>query len=185
MATRSSKVAADLLMALALRMKVNEASPLTPLHIPEKSNGIADIPSRSFGGTPKWHCKTDDEFLKLFNSHFPLPNQQSWHLYQIPKKLSTCVISILLMKGSEMAEWRRLPAQKTNTGASGSNMSNLWELTLTWRRTQQSFENEPGCSWDLQDERVEENLEENAKLQLDQSLQRSRPLDRRSQWTQE
>ena len=78
MATRSSKVAGPLLMALAIRPKERGASPLTPLHIAGVQNGIGDIPSRSFGGTPEWHCKTDAEFLTLFNSKFPLPNQISW-----------------------------------------------------------------------------------------------------------
>lgn len=145
MATRSSKVAADLLMALALRMKDNEASPLTPLHIPGKNNKIADILSRLFEATPKLHCKTDEEFLQLFNSNFPLPNQQSWQLYKIPTKLSMRVISILLMKDSELAEWRQLPTRRANTGTSGPNMSNLWELTLTWQKTQQNLEKSQGA----------------------------------------
>ena len=93
MATRASRVAGQLLMALALRMKVRETSPLTTLHIAGDQNSIADIPSRSFGGTPKWHCRTDDDFLKLYNSHFPLPKQQSWTVFQIPSALSTRVIS--------------------------------------------------------------------------------------------
>ena len=185
MATRASRVAGQLLMALALRMKVRETSPLTTLHIAGDQNSIADIPSRSFGGTPKWHCRTDDDFLKLYNSHFPLPKQQSWTVFQIPSALSTRVISILLMKGSGMAEWRRLPTPKRNIHESGSRTANLWESTLTWRKKQQVSKHEHESSQDSQPEREEELLAEAAKLELAQSLQRSRPLARRFPWTQE
>ena len=185
MATRASRVAGQLLMALALRMKVRETSPLTTLHIAGDQNSIADIPSRSFGGTPKWHCRTDDDFLKLYNSHFPLPKQQSWTVFQIPSALSTRVISILLMKGSGMAEWRRLPTPKRNIHESGSRTANLWESTLTWRKKQQVSKHEHESSQDSQPERDEELLAEAAKLELAQSLQRSRPLARRFPWTQE
>jgi hypothetical protein len=47
MAARGSRVAGELLRALALRMKVKKVSPLTPLHIEGKLNAMTDIPSRS------------------------------------------------------------------------------------------------------------------------------------------
>ena len=166
-------------------MKIHNASPLTPLHIAGKQNGIADIPSRSFGGTPEWHCKTDIEFIKLFNSHFPLPNQTSWQLYRIPNELSTRVISILLMKDSGMAEWRRLPRSKKNIGKSSTSIAGLWELTLTWRKKRHHSKSKQEYSVDSEQESEEEHMAGNAKLQLAQSLRRSRPLVRRFPWTQE
>ena len=184
MAAKGSRVAGLLLMALALRMKVRATSPLTTLHIAGEQNSIADIPSRSFGGTPQWHCKTDEEFLKLFNSNFPLPNQHSWTLFQIPSALTTRVISILLMKGSGMEEWRRLPTPKPSTGASGKSIANLWEWTLTWRKKQLVSKQEHGSCQGSQPEHDEEHLAEVARLELAQSLQRSRPLARRYPWTQ-
>jgi len=49
MASKSSVVAGQLIRALALRLKVKGASPLTPLHISGVQNAMTDIPSRSFG----------------------------------------------------------------------------------------------------------------------------------------
>ena len=63
----SSKVAGLLLVTLALRLNARQDSPLTPLHISRVENGIGDIPLRYFGGTPEWHCRTNAEFLILFN----------------------------------------------------------------------------------------------------------------------
>lgn len=59
---------------LAPRLQITKASaPLTmQLHIAGVSNSMTDIPSRSFGSEPKWHCKTDDALLTLYNSAFPL-----------------------------------------------------------------------------------------------------------------
>jgi len=180
MATRSSKVAGQLLIALTIRMKESQVSPLTPLHIAGCQNSIGDIPSRSFGGTPEWHCKTDKQFLELFNSKFTLPNQQSWKLFPIPSALSTRVISVLLMKNSGKAEWRRLPKTRKSTVQPGKAIANLWELTLHWRKTQPPLQ--PSSE---QPESGEDTTVEDAKLQLEQSLRLSRPLARRSQWTQE
>jgi len=185
MATRSSKVAGQLLIALAIRMKESQVSPLTPLHIAGRQNSIGDIPSRSFGGTPEWHCKTDKQFLELFNSKFTLPNQQSWKLFRIPSALSTRVISVLLMKNSGMAEWRRLPKTRKSTVQPGKAIANLWELTLHWRKTQPPSQPSSEQPLDLQPESGEDTTVEDAKLQLEQSLRLSRPLARRSQWTQE
>lgn len=52
MAAWHSHVAAHLIRALALQMKISQACLLTPLHIPGKHNAIADIPLRSFGSIP-------------------------------------------------------------------------------------------------------------------------------------
>ena len=97
MVNRSSQVAGPLLVALTIRLKARQALSLTPLHISGVENGIGDIPSRLFGGTPKWHYKTDEEFLTLFNSKYPLPNQNSWALYCIPNSTYVRVISVLWM----------------------------------------------------------------------------------------
>ena len=45
MASRHSRVAARLIRALALRLKLSKASPLTPLQIAGSQNAIMDIPS--------------------------------------------------------------------------------------------------------------------------------------------
>ena len=74
MIAKSSLIAAQLLRALALQLKLKNVSPLTPLHIQGKENSITDIPSRSFGSDPTWYCKTDADLLTLFNNNSPSPS---------------------------------------------------------------------------------------------------------------
>ena len=186
MALRSgSMIAGQLLMALAIRMKEAGVSPLTPLHIQGRQNGIGDIPSRSFGGTPEWYCKTDIEFLTLFKQHFPLPNKQSWTLFHIPSALSMRVISVLLTKHTGMGEWRRLPKINRSIVQPGEAIAGLWELTLLWRKTKPRLPPKSEQSLDSQPESDEDTTVEDAKLQLEQYLRLSRPLARRSHWTQD
>jgi hypothetical protein len=78
LAAKHSKIAIQLVRALALRLQLAKASPLTPLHIAGVDNSMTDIPSQSFGSEPKWYCKTNTDLLTLFNSTFLLPNQASW-----------------------------------------------------------------------------------------------------------
>jgi hypothetical protein len=73
LASQQSPIAMQLLRALALRLHINRASPLTPLHISGVHNAMTDIPSRSFGSEPKWFCQTDADLRTLFNTLFPLP----------------------------------------------------------------------------------------------------------------
>jgi hypothetical protein len=49
MALRKSRVAAQLVRALALRLNIQQTCPLTPVHIPGIKNAQTDISSRSFG----------------------------------------------------------------------------------------------------------------------------------------
>jgi hypothetical protein len=106
MAAKRSLVAAQLLRVLALRLKKTGASPLTPFHVSGYENAMADIPSRSWGSEPKWHCKTDSNLLTLFNCTFPLPNQASWTVYCPSFDISMHMISMLQMTVSSMEEWR-------------------------------------------------------------------------------
>ena len=50
--SRCLHIAENLIQALALRLKMQCACPLTPIHIAGKRNAISDIPSRSFGSNP-------------------------------------------------------------------------------------------------------------------------------------
>jgi len=183
MASQRSKVAGGLLRALALRMRVRRSSPLIPLHIPGQQNKIADLPSRSFGGTPEWHCPTDTQFLTLFNDYFPLPQQQSWQLFHLSPEVSTRVISLLQMRDTEMDVWRRLPQIGRRVGPIGKSTANLWEWTLTFRSTPRPSKQKCAYSPDLPHEQEAEHLAAAAKLQLQQFLRRSQPLARRSRWT--
>ena len=47
MASKKSKIAAQLVRALALRLNVKQSCPLTLVHIPGIKNALTDIPSRS------------------------------------------------------------------------------------------------------------------------------------------
>ena len=95
-------VAGQLVRALALRLKMTGASPLTPLHIAGVQNAMTDIPSRSFGSENKWHCKNDAELLNLFNSQFPLPNQAFWSIYRPSRGIYIRVLSVLQMQVTSM-----------------------------------------------------------------------------------
>ncbi|EJK43807.1 hypothetical protein THAOC_37712 [Thalassiosira oceanica] len=74
-AAHSKGPAGELIMALAIRQRVQRASPLTPAHLPGELNAMADCASRSFGYKTEWKCESNDEFLTLFNRTFPLPEQ--------------------------------------------------------------------------------------------------------------
>jgi hypothetical protein len=135
MAAKGSMVAGQLLRALALRLKQRHVSPLTPLHIAGVKNAMTDIPSRSFGSEPKWHCTDDNDLLTLFNSSFPLPNQNSWTVFRISSAISMRLISVLRMQAFSMDEWRRLPRPGKHTGRVGPRIANLFEWTLTYRES--------------------------------------------------
>ena len=180
MASRHLRVAAQLLRELAMRLKQSDTCPLTQVHIPGKQNQMTDIPSCAFGSVAEWHCKTHDELLTLFNSKFPLPGQASWTVFQISSELATRVISVLLMRPTTLAEWRRLPKSGKHIGSIGKPMSGLWEWTLTFRECPTSTESGSlQDSWRGCDRGV---TVEDAASRLAQSLALSRPLARRSLW---
>ena len=180
MASKKSRVAAQLVRALALRLNISRSCPLTPVHIPGVENALTDIPSRSFGSVAEWHCKSDNDLLTLFNSKFPLPNQASWTVFKFDTRVTTRVISALQMKGITLDEWQRLPTIGKHIGQIGPNMSNLWDWTLTYR----------GCSTRPKCVSSQGSPPESDKVstagasasRLEQSLALSRPLDRRSRW---
>ena len=183
MASRKSRVAAQLVRALALRLNIQQTCPLTPVHIPGVENALTDIPSRSFGSVKEWECKSDTDFLTLFNTKFPLPQQASWTVFQFGSKMITRVISALRMTGIMLAEWQRLPRIGKHTGQIGRGMSGLWDWTLLYRgsSTRPECAHLPGsphgsgraCS------------EGESASRLERSLALSRPLDRRSRWCAE
>jgi hypothetical protein len=134
LASKSSVIAARLIHALSLRMKQTHACPITTLHIPGKENAISNIPSRSFGSVPAWHCTSHKIVLTLFNSTFPLPQQNSWTVFQPTSKICTRLTSLMLTKHSTLDEWRRLPNVGQHIGCTGAATANLWEWTLTFRK---------------------------------------------------
>lgn len=182
MAAKRSLVAAQLLRALALRLKTKGASPLTPFHVAGCENAMADIPSRSWGSEPQWTCKTDNQLLTLFNLKFPLPTQMSWSVYRPSFAICMRVISVLRMRAFSMEEWRRLPEIGTYIGAIGPRTPRLWEWTLTFRRSPSKIPSvsSPG----LPPESAAGTTVEDTKSLLAQSVKLSRPLARRSLWSE-
>ena len=182
LAAKSSKIAMQLIRALALRLHLSQTSPLIPLHIAGIDNAMTDIPSRSFGSNPQWHCTSHSEFLTLFNKTFPLPLQASWTVYQVSSGISTRVTSILLMQDFIADEWRRLPKRGKSIGIVGSPMSHLWEWTHIYKKQTMCSPFDSSLA-SLQESEVEPMGGE-SKSQLAQSVARLRPLARRSPWSQ-
>ena len=180
MAVRRSKIAAQLVRALALRMAQAQCSPLTPLHVAGAENDIADIPSRSFGSEPKWFCETDEDLRRLFNKDFPLPQKNSWTVFQVSPEISMRVISVLRMRHTSLAEWRRLKPIGTHTGAIGATMSDLWASTLGSKARPTTTAS--ARSRDSPPEREPGTTAADARSRLTQFQRRSRPLARRSPW---
>ena len=180
LASRQSKIAAQLVRALVLRVKLNKACPLTPVHIPGCENLMTDIPSRSFGSVKQWHCKTDLDLLTLFNATFPLPQQNSWTVFQLSSKVATRVTSVLRTTATTLEEWRRLPRIGRHIGQTGAPMSHLWAWSLTFRSAGSSPASD--SSQVLRGEYDKAVLEEGSGSRLLRSLRLSQPLDRRSRW---
>jgi hypothetical protein len=180
LASKRSDAAMQLIRALALRLQVKKASPLTTLHIEGSQNSMTDIPSRSFGGVKKWYCANDSDFLTMYNSMFPLPNQESWTLFRLSSKIATKIISILQTKAIDADAWRRLPKPGKLIGPIGNASSNLWAWTLTYRgsTTSPAPASSPGSLLAS----APETSGADARSQLKQFLQLSRPLARRSPW---
>ena len=139
------KQAQNLLRWQALRQRWTRRGPADCDHIPGLSNGLGDIPSRSYEeGFPE--ASDDDAFLADFSHRFPLPPQLgSWRLAQPPTAVTSAIYSLL--QGTRDSTTH--PA--TSSGAAGLGLpvslaNTLFSLTsnpttTTW--------NESTCSWPL------------------------------------
>ena len=170
----------QLVRALSLQLKKSGASLLTPLHIAGEENSMTDIPSRSFGSNIAWFCKNYTDLLNLFNKIPPLPNQASWTIFSSSNAASIKVISVLRMHHFKMGEWLQLKNAGKHVGKIGVPLSDLWECSLGYRMPHTS--SKLGASQASQLAYARATMVEENKLQLAQSLGRSRPLARRSIW---
>jgi hypothetical protein len=187
LASQKSLAAEHFVQALILQLKTNKTCQLTTLHIEGKQNAIADIPSRSFGSNPAWHCISDSKFLTLLISMFPCPAHKSWTVFHPSYKMVTRMISMLRTQHSELDEWRRLPRIGNHVGNIGNLTSNLWEWNYIYRLPCSS--RECNISQDLRPEDLwpESHLattERESKSKLVQCLAGSQPLARKLYWTQ-
>ena len=180
LAAKSSVVAGQLIRALALRLKMMGASPLSTLHIAGVQNEMMDILSRSFGTPPKWHCQTNVELLTLYNPKFPL-KQGSWTVYRVGSKISTLVLSVLRMKDIPLDEWRRLPSRGEHIGVVGKPSSHLWDWTLTYRIPRTSIESEHSLDLQQSSERAT-SIKDETRSELLRLVALSQPLERRVPW---
>ena len=83
------------MQALAMRIHINEASPLISHSITGVNNRMADVASRTFHRnttTHKMFTLPNDDFLHLFNSTFPLQDN-SWRSFHLSSKITLLVFS--------------------------------------------------------------------------------------------
>ena len=110
------------------------------------------------------------------NTKSPLPNKNSWALYQVPNSTFMRAISVLQMQGTGMDVWCRLPEQKKNTIRPGSSIVNLWGVDPALAPETTGFTTKSAPSQGLPQESSMEHVASNVRLQLEQSLRRSWPL---------
>ena len=184
LASRNSQVADQLVRALALRLKLKRVSPLSTMHIAGKKNEMTDIPSRSFGSEKKWFCpedKTESCLFDLYNSQFPLPNQNLWTVFRPSQKIMSLIFSVLRTEVLDMEGWRRLPKPGRLTGRSGNATAKLFEWTVACRGSLSKRDATQPCPFQQQSGR--DDTPAAVKCELEQYRRRSRPLIRRSPWT--
>ena len=87
-----STMGQQLARALALQICANQSSPLAPLSIPSRLNGLADIPSRSFvaTGEPGNYNWSDATFYTNFNSCYccQCSSDRRWKRRYLPSIMS-------------------------------------------------------------------------------------------------
>jgi hypothetical protein len=172
LASTWSLVAEQLVQALTLHLKTMHTCPLTPMHIKGIRNKIADMPSHSFGSNPAWTCTSDADLLTLFNTHFPLPQQQSWTVYRLNCAAVTHVTSILRMKPFALDNWRHLPTRGRCVGITGAPMSNTWAWIRTYNRSHMPHKS--NASQDLQHAHEQGSTDTDDRSRVERSLARSR-----------
>ena len=131
LSTSRSPIAGHLTRALAMRIHVNEASPLTSLSITGVDNTMADTASCTFHrntATELTFTIPDDEFLLTFNSSFPLQNC-SWQGCRLSNRLVSRIYSKLKGEALMLASWWRLTKKGSTTGTIGNDSSNP---SVTW-----------------------------------------------------
>jgi hypothetical protein len=118
----SNPAAARLLRALTIRIRLHEAAPLAPTHIPGHLNGMADFASRP-------HPTDPTTFLNLFTSQFPPPGQDTcWHLCLLPNRIISKVFSTILNTHSTLEVWKQPTKHGAAIGRLGPRSSNTISL---------------------------------------------------------
>ena len=180
-ASKRSAIANRLLRVLAIRQRVNRASPLVTRHLAGVRNHLGDIPLRSFGYKAEWHFENDLDFLSFFNETFPLPEQNCWTGFRLANAVVTKVTRELLTRGSPMDEWRQLPKLGRKYGRNGKPTSDLSACLRTWTdATFKPSQGSPPCSGG-----TSEREDAGSPSALEQFEPNSGASARRSPWTRE
>jgi hypothetical protein len=176
-----SRVAARLVRALALRIQANAASPLITVSIAGIHNTMADVASRAFGPTTPIPTTTpDDDFLHQFSSTFPLPQAASWHMYRLPNKLSSLVISELRTGPLNMGSWLRITRKGGSIGHIGATSPSRVEWTPRFNRKRKP--SAPALSALLPSGSGQERLARDVESELAPFKSRFVPSARRVNW---
>jgi len=173
----SSPAAARILRALTIRLRLAQAAPLTPTHISGSLNCMADVASRP-------HDTDPIPFLHFFTDTFPPPTQDTyWHLCQLPTKITSKVFSTITNKTSTLEPWKQLTNKGAVIGKIGPASSPSTSLghhpTFKESHTQQ-----PSNCWLPSPDMFgpESTSSPASKSELKQSLWRSQPSPRPSNW---
>jgi hypothetical protein len=100
--------AGHLLQGLAVMLHCNKAGQLTTVHMPGVDNVMADVASRPAKAQRMFRAITplsNPNFCLLFDTAFPLPNNQVWTLAEVPPWLKLCVFETLHGKQLELQWW--------------------------------------------------------------------------------
>ena len=176
--TSKSIPAARLLRLLGLRIRTMQASSLVPMRIAGSDNTMADIASRAFNDGKFFHAHND--LTQYFNSHFPLPQQASWTVFQITKRMLLPVISCLLGEQSPMESLIRQINPTKNIGGTGVHTVRHSILTPSCAQ-EPNYSNKSLSQVSLQGS-GQVFMDTAIKSKFSQSLMRLRPSPRPSNW---
>ena len=167
----SSVPTGQLLRLLFLRQCVRMASSLIPLHVADKDNEMADIPSWAFKSGEFFHVQ----------ENLTLPQPQSLIQYKVHTKLASRVISCLRSEPLQMESLLKLPGLEKRTGKNGrlivrsALQTHLSQTTQSTKHPSLSLTLQPGCGPAL-------TVKEEIKSRFKQSQMRSRPSPRPQNW---
>ena len=109
MASKSkSPTAGRLLRGLAFMLYTCHAGRLTTVHVPGVDNVMADIASRPSKAQTMFCAPsplTDAAFRSSFDTVFPLPDNQTWSLVNVPEWMKSNVFETLRGKRLELRQW--------------------------------------------------------------------------------
>ena len=155
-----------------------QASSLVPMRIAGKDNAMADITSRAFNEGKFFHAH--NKLTQYFDSKFPLPQQASWTVFQLTKKMLLPVISCLLGEQSPMESLTRQPNPIKNIGSTGVPIARHSILTPSCAH-ETKYKNKSLLQVSLQGS-GQVFMDMAIKSKFSQSLMRLRPSPRPSNW---